>query len=103
MAALRSRNAVLLYKEEVAEGVDPTPTAGTDAVLVEDVSLDFNPTIVQTNEVTGSLDSRGPITGGMTASLGFSVYMKGSGVAGNAPGHCHKESYHPTSEGKIDP
>jgi hypothetical protein len=85
MAALRSRNAVLLYKEEVTEGVDPTPTAGTDAVLVEDVSLDFNPTIVQTNEVTGSLDSRGPITGGMTASLGFSVYMKGSGAAGTAP------------------
>ena len=70
MAALRSRNAVVLYKEEVTEGVDPTPAAGTDAVLVEDVSLDFNPTIVQTNEVTGSVDSRGPITGGIPAQDG---------------------------------
>jgi hypothetical protein len=41
--------------------------------------------IVQTDEVTGSLDGRGPIVGGMTHDIGFDIYLKGSGAAGVAP------------------
>ncbi|KAA0572214.1 hypothetical protein FZ983_32100 [Azospirillum sp. B21] len=83
--ALRSRNAALLAKIETTEGVDASPVAGTDAVLVENPQISFNPNTVQTNEVTGSLDGRGPITGGMTVQLTFDVLLKGSGVAGTAP------------------
>ncbi|MGF7178436.1 hypothetical protein [Azospirillum doebereinerae] len=83
--ALRSKNAALLAKIETTEGTDAAPVAGSDAVLVENLQISFNPTIVQTNEVTGSLDSRGPIAGGMTVQITFDVLLKGSGTAGTAP------------------
>lgn len=83
--ALRTRNAALLAKIETTEGVDASPVAGTDAVLVENPQISFNPNTVQTNEVTGSLDGRGPITGGMTVQLTFDVLLKGSGAASTAP------------------
>lgn len=85
MSALRKRNAALLFKIETTEGVAVTPSASTDAVLVEAPQLNFNPQNVQTNEVTGSIDNRGPIVGGLQASISFSVYAKGSGTAGTAP------------------
>lgn len=83
--ALRTKNAAVLAKIETTEGVDASPTAGTDAVLVENPQISFNPNIVETNEVTGSLDSRGPIAGGMTVQITFDVLIKGSGAAGVAP------------------
>jgi len=79
--ALRSRNAALLAKIETTEGVDASPVAGTDAVLVENPQISFNPNTVQTNEVTGSLDGRGPITGGMTVRLGRCRHRPGMGKA----------------------
>ncbi|MCM8736591.1 hypothetical protein M5E06_20910 [Azospirillum sp. A1-3] len=83
--ALRTRNAALLAKIETTEGVDASPVAGTDAVLVENPQISFNPNTVQTNEVTGSLDGRGPITGGMTVQITCDVLLKGSGVPGTPP------------------
>ncbi len=85
MAALRSRNAVVLFKTETTAGTDASPVAADDAVLVENPQIQFNPNIVRTNEVTGSLDSRGAIVGGMTAQISCDVYLKGSGTAGTAP------------------
>ena len=73
---LRTRNAALLAKIETTEGEDASPVAGTDAVLVENPQISFNPNIVQTNEATGSLDGRGPITGGMTVQVTGDVYLK---------------------------
>lgn len=82
---LRSRNAALLFKIEAAEGVPETPSASTDAVLVENPRISFGPQNAQTREVTGSLDNRGPLVGGLQMSLTFDVYLKGSGAAGSAP------------------
>lgn len=83
--ALRSRNAALLFKIEAQEGVPETPSAATDAVLVENPRVSFDPQNTQTREVTGSLDNRGPIVGGLQMSMTFDVYLKGSGVAGTPP------------------
>lgn len=83
--ALRSRNAAVLFKLESTPGTEAAPSASTDGVLAENPSISFNPNVVQTNEVTGSLDGRGPIIGGMTAQITFDVYLKGSGAAGSAP------------------
>lgn len=83
--ALRTKNAAILAKIELTEGVDASPVAGVDAVLAENPQISFNPNIVETNEVTGSLDGRGPIVGGMTVQITFDVLVKGSGVAGVAP------------------
>ena len=57
--ALRSGNAVVLAKVEPTAGVDSSPVAGTDAVLVENPTIRFKPNVGQINEVTGSLDGRG--------------------------------------------
>ena len=81
---LRVRNAVVLVKPESTPGVDAAPVAGTDAVLVEVTGnpFSFDPNVIQTNEVTGSLDGRGAIIGGMRASLRFRAYMKGAAAPG---------------------
>jgi hypothetical protein len=85
--ALRTRNAVLLAKIESPEGTDATPSAATDAILVQVTGSPFNlnPNVIETNEATGSLDGAGPIIGGMKATISYSLYMKGSGAAGTAP------------------
>lgn len=85
MANQRTSNGAILVKIETTPGVDAGPVAATDAVLVENVSESFTPNIINTNELTGSLDGRGPIVGGMTVSIGFDVYVKGSGTAGTPP------------------
>lgn len=85
MAALRFKNAAVLSKEETTEGVDAVPTAGSNGILVENVQVQFNPNIIETDEVTGSLDSRGPIAGGMSVQVSFDVYLKGSGAAATPP------------------
>jgi hypothetical protein len=85
MPTLLSRKAALLFKIESTEGVDAAPAAGTDGILVENCRITLNPNIVETNEVTPSLDPFDPIVGGMSASIEFDVYMKGSGSAVTPP------------------
>lgn len=85
MPVLRSRNAALLAVIESVEGTFQAPSAATDGILVENPQISFDPQNVETNEVTGSLDGRGPILGGLQASLSFRAYLKGSGVPGTPP------------------
>lgn len=85
MAFLRTRNAVVLAKIESSEGVDASPSASTDAVLVESPQISFDPNLINTDEVTGSLDGQGPIVGGTKCQISFSVLLKGSGTASTAP------------------
>ncbi len=85
MASIRIKNTVVLAKIESSEGVDASPSASTDAVLVENVKLSKKPNTIKTNEVTGSLDGFGDIVGGMPFGISFDVYLKGSGAAGTPP------------------
>jgi hypothetical protein len=85
MAVLRAKNAVLLAKIEGTPGTEAAPSASTDAVLVENPRLAPTVNLIQTNEVTGSLDPEGPIVGGMQVTLSCDVYLKHSGSAGTAP------------------
>lgn len=85
MPALRSRNGALLFAVEAVEGTAETLSESTDAVLIENPAIRFNPQNTETREMTGSLDNRGPIVGGMQVQVSFDVYLKGSGVAGTAP------------------
>lgn len=82
---LRSRNAAVLAKIESTAGTFESPSASTDGVLVEAPSIDFNPENVNTNEVTGSLDGRGPIVGGTKCSMSFTAYLKGPATPGVQP------------------
>lgn len=83
--AMRNRNAAVLVKIEAAPGTFLAPSAATDGVLVEAPNTGFNPQNIDTNEVTGSLDGRGPLIGGIQVTYGFSVYLKGQGTPGNSP------------------
>src|SRR5690606_2333639 len=83
--ALRTRNAVVLAKIEPTPGTDASPSAESDAVLVENPRWTPTASLVQTNEVTGSLDQLGSIVGGMRVAVEFDVLMRGSGAAGTAP------------------
>lgn len=84
MAVLRSRRGAVLAKIETTEGVDAVPTT-TNAMLVENPRITFDPGLVTTNEMTGSLDPEAPIVGGLKMSLTFDMYLKGSGAAATAP------------------
>src|SRR5262245_19624742 len=81
---LRARNMVGLLKLEAVSGTPENP-AVTDAFLPENVRISFSPNIVNTDEVSGSLDPRTPIVGGLSAQITFDVYLKHSGTAGTAP------------------
>lgn len=83
--ALRARTAVVLAKIESQTGVDATPVQATDAILVESPQVDPEVNLIETDEVTGSLDRDGPVTGGIRAKVSFACLLKGAGAAGTAP------------------
>jgi len=85
MPTLLTRRAAILFKIESTEGVDALPLGTTDGVLVENVRITLNPNVIETNEVNPSLDPFDPIVGGMSATIEFDVYMKGSSGAGTPP------------------
>lgn len=85
MAQLRSRNAALLSKIESPAGAYIAMSASADGILVRAPQIKFNQQNVNTDEVTGSLDGRGPIIGGTQCEISFGAYLKGSGTAGVAP------------------
>jgi len=81
----RTLNRTVLAKVEGTSGVDASPSVGSDAVLVEDPSTEAGLELLNTNEVTGSLDPRAPIVGGGPQNFGCAFYLKGSGTPGTAP------------------
>jgi hypothetical protein len=82
--ALRTRKGTLLAKVEPTAGTDAAPTTA-NAMLVENLRIVPDQSVVQTNELTGSLDPRAPIPTGLRVNVSFDVYIKGSGTAGTAP------------------
>lgn len=85
MSDYRTLNRTILAKVETTAGTDASPTVGSNAVLVEDPSPDDGLEILNTNEVTGSLDPRSPIVGGGPGTWSGAAYLKGSGAGGTPP------------------
>lgn len=85
MSAYRTLNRTSLWKVESSAGVDPTPTVGSNAVLLEAPKL--NPTLqtAETNESTATLDDRGPIPTGGFAMFEGTAYLHGSGTPETPP------------------
>lgn len=82
---LRIRNFLLLAKEEIVYGDDPTPSAANNAVLIEAVSMRFPAEIIDREGAAGTMSPEAPILGRNYAELDFQVELKGSGAAGTAP------------------
>lgn len=85
MSSYRTRNQIVLLKREAVSGTEETPTPAADAILVENPQWSPNFEVEQTNEVTGSLDGRGPIVGGGHIGITFEALVKGAGAGGSAP------------------
>lgn len=86
MGNLRVSNEVLLAKVETTYGTDPTPTAGTNAVLVQNVN--FQPEGLRMNDrpaVRANIGKLQQVFGGQLGRLTFEAEVKGSGAAGTAP------------------
>lgn len=85
MSDFLTRNRLQLVKTEVTPGTDPSPTPGSDAVLVEEPRGSPNIEVEQTDEVTGSLDKTQSIVGGGYGQHTGRFFAKGSGVPGTSP------------------
>lgn len=86
MSQYRTQNRTILGKIETTAGTDASPVVGTDALTCISPSWSGGPEALSNdNEVTGALDVGSLIVGVGGASFGFSVNVKGSGVAGTAP------------------
>jgi hypothetical protein len=83
--ALRARNTVLLFKIQDNEDEYQEPDGATDGIRIEVPQISYRPQNVDTDEVTGSLDTAAPIPGGMQVQLSFPVYIRGATRPGTAP------------------
>ncbi|MDH5541972.1 MAG: phage tail tube protein [Nitrospinota bacterium] len=81
-----SKNSVLLFKTEVTYKTDPVPTAATDALVVQDLSI--KPANERMVKRSGIDSTHGPLQtlyGGSLMQVEFNHELKGSGTAGTAP------------------
>ena len=85
MSAYSTLNQTVLAKVETTAGIDSVPVVGTNAVLIEAPVRNPNLGTVETNEVTGALDDRGPLPAGGFSPFTGDVWLKGGDVAGTAP------------------
>lgn len=86
MGNLRVSNEVILGKIEVTYNTDPTPTAGSNAILVQTPSLTNEGLRMQERPVVkANLNQVQQVYGGKLARLAIPCEMKGSGTAGTAP------------------
>lgn len=77
---------VILFKIESTYNTDPTPSASTDAVLVESPSWTHEGArIIERTGVKASIGKEQSIFGGTLKSVSFDVEIKGSGSAGAVP------------------
>jgi len=86
MGNLRISNEVILAKIETTYNTDPVPTAGTNAVLVQNVGFSLEGLRMNDRPaVRANIGKLQQVFGGKLAKLTFDVEVKGSGTAGTAP------------------
>ena len=86
MGGLRVSNEVLLAKTETTYATDPTPTVGSNAILVRNASIASEGLRMDKRQaVRASLGQLQDVYGGKLARLTFEVEVKGSGSLGVAP------------------
>lgn len=83
MSDYRTLNRLILAKVESPSGTDAVPGL-VDALKLENPVYSPNLESVETNEVTGALDSEAPIPGGGNAGMTFDILCKGPGTPGTA-------------------
>jgi hypothetical protein len=86
MSGLRTSNEVILAKIETTYNTDPTPSAGTNAILVRNLNYSTaGLRMIDRGAIRASLGDLQKIYGGELRKVSFQVEVKGSGTAGTAP------------------
>jgi len=80
-----TRRTVILAKVEGTYGVDPTPTASNDAILVSSPDIQTQGELHIRDYVREDLSPIGHVTGKKKVMVSFECELKGSGTAGTAP------------------
>lgn len=83
----RLRNSLILAKNEVTPGVDPTPTGAANAILIRNMTLSpLQGDTVSRDLIRPYLGNSEQLLAGVHNRLEFEVELAGSGTAGDAPG-----------------
>lgn len=86
MATRLIRNTVVLLKSEVTYGTDPTPTGGSNAMLVSNLSINpFNVTAVDRDLIRSYLGASESLLGSRYVEMSFDVELTGSATVAVAP------------------
>ncbi len=83
---VRMKFAAVAAKIETVPGTDAiggTPAAGD--WIASEMEVQFDPTIIELPELTGSLDKATSVVGGLKPRLRLRMPLRGSGAAGTAP------------------
>lgn len=83
---VRMRFAAAAVRIESTVGTDPmggSPVAGD--FIGSEVEVQFDPTIIELPELTGSLDKAASVVGGLKPRIRLRMPLRGSGTAGTAP------------------
>lgn len=84
--SLLVRREVILVKIETTYNTDPSPVAGTDAVLVEAPAWsNANPRMLERPAIRASLGQLQHVFGGSLRQVTFAIEMKGAGGAVDVP------------------
>lgn len=81
----RSKQKVLLVKEETEYGSDPTPTVGANAVDAVDIKVNYAGDVVERGLQRASISPVGAKLGKRWIEVTFTCEVKGSGTPGVAP------------------
>lgn len=88
MTTINMKASVLAVKKEVTEGTPVVPSAGTDAIaLQDDFSFEPNFESIDNAELKASIGPAKSIQGSEAPSMSFSHYFRASGVEGTAPNY----------------
>lgn len=88
MANIQTRSSILAVKVESTEGVPVSPTAGADAIALQDdfsIAPEFD--VLDSAELRASIGNTKPIQGAENPTTSFSHYMRSSGVEGVEPNY----------------
>lgn len=75
-----TKKVVVLGKKETTFGVDPTPSASTDAIEVSEPAFTIDPQILERNNVADDLSPFAHIVGRKQATMTFTAELKGNGL-----------------------
>lgn len=86
--SLLTRKRAILAKIESTYGVDPTPTATLDALLMSNLTVSpMEMTLAQRNNIKAYMGNNPSVLAAIYAKVSFDIEMAGSGTAGVPPAY----------------